>query len=199
MFYLIDELKFSTSDLADLSSCSLLMFIIGLAWYSHSLYKIKPKRIFMGTNFLQWIINCSFLLIVFGIIRELGFSQKLFCLLNYGMNSLVAELNFMPILAIWCAFCPKNLEATAITLFTALMSLSYNFGTYFGIILSYSLDVYDHHLDNFWLLLVIQNAFLIIVLTFISIIGFPDPSEEPEDVRESNLQIEAQPAVESTK
>lgn len=180
MFYLIDTLHFTTEDLADLSSCSLLMFILALIWYSYSLYKIKPKKIFMGTNFFQWLINVSFLLIVFGIIKQIQFSEKIFCLLNYGANSLVAELNFMPILAIWCAFCPKNLEATAITLFTALISLSYNFGTYFGIILSYSLDVYQAHLDNFWLLLIIQNAFLIVVLLFISIIGFPDPSEDIE-------------------
>ena len=181
MFYLMDTLKFTTQDLADLSSCSLLMFILALIWYSNSLYKLKPERIFMGTNFILWGINVSFLLIVFGVIKQYGFSEKLFCLLNFGVNSLVAELNFMPILAIWCAFCPKNLEATSITLFTALISLSYNFGTYFGILLAYALDVNEFHLDNFWLLMVIQNLFLIIVLGFISLNGFPDPSESIEE------------------
>lgn len=181
MFYLIDNLGFTTEDLADLSSCSLIMFIIALAWYSCSLYKIPPKRIFMGTNFLQWVINCSFLLIVYGLIRQIGFPEKIFCLLNYGANSLIAELNFMPILAIWCAFCPTNMEATAITLFTALISLSYNFGTYFGIVLAFALNVYEKNLDNFGLLLVIQNGFLIIVLVLIYIIGFPDPSEKIDE------------------
>lgn len=179
-FYLMDNLGFTAEDLADLSSCSLVAFILALVWYSYSLYKLPPKRIFMGTNFLLWLVNCSFLLVVFGVIKAWDISEKAFCLLNWGLNNLVAELNFMPILAIWCTFCPRNLEGTAITLFTALIALSYNFGTYFGIILSFSLGVYQGHLQNFWLLLVIQNAFLILVLLFVTAIGFPDPSEDEQ-------------------
>lgn len=41
----------------------------------------------------------------------------------------------MPILTIWCAICPKNLEATSITLFTGLSNLSFSFSSYFGSLL----------------------------------------------------------------
>ena len=179
-FYLMDVLKFTTEDLANLSSFSLLMFIAGLAWYSCSLYRQPPKRTFMATNFVLWAINCSFLLVVFNVVKRWGVSERLFCLVSAGANSLVVELNSMPILAIWCSFCPENLEATAIAVFSTLMALSFNFGTWFGIVLSFAFRVERGRLDSFWLLLVIQHGFLILVLVLIAMVGFPDPSERIE-------------------
>ena len=38
----------------------------------------------------------------------------------------------MPVLSIWCDFCPDNLEASSIALFTGLINLSGTCSNYFG-------------------------------------------------------------------
>lgn len=62
----------------------------------------------------------------------MGFNNKLFCFLNQGINSFISELNYLPIIAIWCSLSPDNLEATSITIFTGLMNLTTNISNYLG-------------------------------------------------------------------
>lgn len=193
-FYLMNVLLFSEVDLSDLQSFSIVFYILGLLWYSYSLYKVNPVRFFMVTNFFYWLINCSFLLLVFGFTDRLGINSKIFCYFNYGFASLIGELNFMPIIAIWCAVCPKNLEATSITLFTGLMNTSYNISIYFGAGVSYSLGITQHNFDGFGILLIVQNWYIIVVVLGIVFIGFPDPSQSREqslkEVKNTGLGIE---------
>ena len=41
----------------------------------------------------------------------------------------------MPILGIWSQYCPPNLEATSITIFTGMMNFSKDFASYLGALL----------------------------------------------------------------
>ena len=176
-FYLMEQYQFSEIDLSNLQSCSILCYVAGLVWYSYSLYKIEPKQFYMATNLIFWLANCSFLLLVFGLTETWGIDAKFFCYLNYGFSSLIAELNFMPIIAIWCAVCPTNLEATSITLFTGLMNLSANISTYLGALITWLLGIKKGHFDDFWIVVVIQNWYFIVVILAFIVVGFPDPSD----------------------
>jgi hypothetical protein len=59
-------------------------------------------------------------------------------------------MNFLPLLAIWCAICPKNLEATSITLFTGLINLASSMSCYLGSLISIIMRVSNDNLDDIW-------------------------------------------------
>lgn len=131
-FYFTDILKFSVTDLANFNTVGTLCYLFALIVYSWYFKKTDPKKFFVGTNFILWIVNLSFLMVVLKLVHYIGLSNKLFCFLNQGLNSFISELNYLPIIAIWCSISPDNLEATSITLFTGLMNLTFVTSNYFG-------------------------------------------------------------------
>ena len=96
---------------------------------------------------------------------------------NQGIYSLISEMNSMPVLTIWCAICPKNLEATSITLFTGISNLSYNMSNYFGVGIMWLLGIGQKNLNKIWILITIQNIYLLVIITGILFVKFPNPNE----------------------
>ena len=193
-FYMTDYLKFTTEDLANFAALGTVCYITALILYSFYFQNLKPRKFYIVTNFLLWFINLSFLLVVLGVLDRLGISNKIFCLFSVGFGSFVAELNFMPILAIWCAICPDDLEATSITLFTGLLNLSYNLSNYFGSFLIWCLDIHKNNFNKLWVPIVIQNSYLFIMICAIIFIEFPIPDKIEEDIdmiNSNNIQSES--------
>lgn len=187
-FYMTDRLGFTTEDLANFSTVSTIAYIIGLLVYSYFLKDIDPKKFFVSTNFVLWMINVSFLLVVTETLTHWGINNKFFCILNQGAYAFVAEINGMPILAIWCSICPKNLEATSITLFTGLLNLSGNISNYLGVGIMWLMNIHKENLNRLWVLIVIQNIYLLLAITAIIFVKFPNPSEiQPETLEEVKL------------
>lgn len=58
----------------------------------------------------------------------------------------------MPILSIWCDFCPDNLEASSIALFTGLINLSGTFSSYLGSIIQLIFGIDSTCYDRIWIL-----------------------------------------------
>lgn len=80
----------------------------------------------------------------------------------------------MPLITIWCAISPDNLEATSITLFTGLINLSNNFGNYFGSAILWTLQIDEDQFTDLWIPLVIQNVYLLIMTVAVLFVSFPD-------------------------
>ena len=192
-FYMTDRLGFTTEDLANFSTVSTVAYIIGLLCYSYFLKDIDPKKFFVSTNFVLWLINCSFLLVVTETLTKWGISNRMFCILTQGAYAFVSEINGMPILAIWCSICPKNLEATSITLFTGLMNLSCNLSNYFGVFIMWVMGISKQNLNRIWILIGIQNIYLLAIITAIIFVKFPNPTaklqEEEEELKESKVHF----------
>jgi len=192
-FYMTDYLKFSTEDLANFSAFATCCYIIGLVLYYYKLQNINPKNFYISTNFVLWVINLTFLLVVLEILQSWGVNVKMFCLLTQGASTFVAELNFMPILAIWCALCPKNLEGTSITLFTGLLNLSNNSALYFGSFLMWMINITETDYHRMWEPVVIQQVYLLVMIIGILFIEFPDPTknqpEEAQNLEEERVSI----------
>ena len=179
-FYLTDYLHFTTEDLADFSSFATVCYIMSLLLYYFYLKHIDPKKFYIVTNFILFMFNLSFILVVLKVLDKWGISTKLFCLLSQGAWTFMAELNFMPILAIWCGICPKNLEATSITLFTGLLNLAANLSNYFGGFLIWLMDVHRTNYDDLWQPIVIQNSYLLFMMICITMVPFPDLTVKKE-------------------
>lgn len=199
-FYMTDYLKFTTEDLANFSAFATSCYIIGLVLYYYKLKEVNPKNFYISTNFILWVINVSFLLVVLGYLNTWGFNVKTFCLLTNGVLSFVSELNFMPILAIWCALCPKNLEGTSITLFTGLLNLSANASLYFGSFLMWLINIHKKDYNRMWEPIIIQNGYLLIMIIAITFIDFPDPTKlnlEPENETNNHFSDEKRSIIDS--
>lgn len=131
-FYMMHELGFSTTTITNFSTFANLSYVLGLILYYFYFYKISASKFFLTTNFMLWIINVSFMLVITKQLEKFGFNNEIFCFLNSGIYSLISELNFMPICSIWCDLCPPNLEGSTITLFTGLINISNNMSLYAG-------------------------------------------------------------------
>lgn len=81
-FYMTDHLKFTTEDLADFASFGTICYIIALLCYVYFLIDANPKKFYVVTNFISWIISISFLVVVLDLTTKWGISNKLFCLFS---------------------------------------------------------------------------------------------------------------------
>ena len=87
----------------------------------------------------------------------------------------------MPLISIWCAMCPDNLEATSITFFTGLMNFSYNISNYFGASILYTLSINKEDFDKVWIPYTIQNVYLLIMTIAIVFVRFPAIAEKQQE------------------
>ncbi len=90
----------------------------------------------------------------------------------------------MPVLAIWCQLCPKNLEGVSITLITGLINLSNNFSNYIGGFFTWILDIHKKDFNKIYIPLFIQNSYLLIAIIAILFIKFPDLTENNKETKE---------------
>lgn len=194
-FFMTDYLKFTTEDLADFSTASTICYIIGLYVYANFLMEIHPKRFFVVTNFILWLINVSFLLVILDVVSKLGMNNWFFCILNYGSYSFISEINYMPIMTIWCSVCPKNLEATSITLFTGIMNLTSNLSNYTGALIIWLSQIRKEEFGRTWILGVIQNAYMLLIFVMVICVRFPNPNEKAENQKDLNPNPEEEKKV----
>lgn len=174
-FYLRDELKFTKIDFANIATCFAVLYVIGLMVYYVKLKSVSPSRLFIGLNIISWLFNCSFFLVVLGVVESWGINVKFFCMLTMGLGGMLTELYFMPVMAIWCSICPKNLEALSITIITGFINLSNILSEYVGGFLIWLLKFDKRTYSRLWVPLTIENVYMLIVLIFLIFVDFPDP------------------------
>jgi hypothetical protein len=92
-----------------------------------------------------------------------------------GIGSMFNELYFMPIVAIWCGICPKNLEAVSITIITGIFNMSGILSEYIGGLLIWIIKFDKQDYTKLWIPLTIENGYLLVVFFFLLCIDFPDP------------------------
>ena len=176
-YFLMDILNFTTTKLANMTTAGTFCYIVALILYYYFLKGINPRKFYLATNFIIFCLSSNFLLVVYGIVTKLGWDEYRFCMFNNGIYCLIAELNFMPVLAIWCSFCPKNLEATSITLFTGLMNLATGIGNYSGAFLTWAVGVNRNNIERVWLPITLQWAYYGLAALAVSLVKFPDPRD----------------------
>ena len=156
---------------------------MGVVWYYYFLVNIKPKSLFKITSVLNWFISLSFFLVVLEIIQKWGWNIKIFCLLSFGFGSLVTELNSLPIFAIWCGICPKNLEGLSITLITGISNISRIVGECLGSLIIYVMGFEKKDYKNLWKVVLIENIYMFFILFFVFCMKFPNVKLNKEEVK----------------
>lgn len=174
-FYLKDEQNFTNIDFANISAVASILYVIALVFYYWKLKKVSPSKLFIGLNIISWIFNCSFFLVVLNLVESWGMNVKYFCIVTMGLGGMFTELYMMPILAIWCGICPKNLEALSITIITGFINFSVISSEYLGGFLIWLIKFDKTNYSKLWIPLSIENAYLLVILFFLIFVKFPDP------------------------
>lgn len=81
-FYLTDYLKFDAEDLSNFNAFGTLCYALGLIMYYFYFKDISKKIFYISTNFILWMINISFLLVVLNELEVIGIDNKVFCFLT---------------------------------------------------------------------------------------------------------------------
>lgn len=95
----------------------------------------------MITNFILLLISYFFIGLFTNFYSKFNIDNKMLVYIGSGISSMVNQINFFPLLAIVCYVCPKNVEATTITFFTAMINFSSNISGYFGSFVMYLLNI----------------------------------------------------------
>ena len=81
------------------------------------------------------VMSSSGLVLVFNLNRRIGISDKFFCLSNNAVQNFISEINFLPVMALCVRYCPRNLEGTTYSVFTAMFNFAGYVSTLIGSIL----------------------------------------------------------------
>lgn len=87
--FMMDKLKLTRSDMADLTTIGSIFYVIALFLYQYYFKNFHAQTLFTVTNFLLWIINVSFMLIVLGKIQEIFGDVKVFSIITQGLSSFI--------------------------------------------------------------------------------------------------------------
>ena len=177
-FYMKDKLKFTDTDLANISSFGEILYTLSLVLYYTKLKHMSPDCLFLCLNVLSWLFSLSFLLVITGTVERLGWNVKYFCLFTNGFNLMFRELYLMPILAIWCGISPKNLEGVSVTLITGIYNMAHVLGKYLGAFFIWCFLFDKENYSDLWMPVVIDNGYLVVVLFLLLFVPFPDPRDD---------------------
>lgn len=171
-FYYTNELGFSTEFMGEIQLASALASIVGI-WIFNRFFKNTPfTKIFIWSGIICTLANLSQIALVTGWSRDLGISDKFFCLTGNLLIQVFAELNIIPILVLSCRICPKNVEGTMYALLMSILNFGSMISNEWGAFNTWALGITETNFDNLWLLIFIASMATIAPLPFIGIIDF---------------------------
>jgi len=111
-YYLVEELKFSTTFLGILTMIRHGSMIVGNLIYGKCLRNIPYRKYFFILVLSSAILGASPILLVTHWNRTLGISDNLFTMGDDLFLSVVGQIALMPILVLAAKLCPKGIEAS---------------------------------------------------------------------------------------
>jgi len=183
-YYMTNFLNFSPSELGILSlmtSTGVLIAIISYRFY----FKICSfKYLVSASTLLYFLFTFLSLILVLRINLIYNIPDLFVCVFGFIFLSILGEMSIMPILTLACALCPKNLEATAYSLFMSSINLGLLLSGLNSSFITSSLNVSANNFDNLGLMIIMCNCFKIIpiiALFFIDKRFFEGPKEAREE------------------
>lgn len=179
-YFLTNELKFTASSLGKISFCStgatLLAIWLYKAYFKNCNFKIM---ITIGTIFSFFFSYMAYLLVM-RVNVKLGISDFWFVLFSSSFLSMIGELVMMPMLALACLLCPKNLEGTVYALFMSALNFGGIMSGLFGSFFTTYLGITSKDYTNLHYLITISNILTLVPLPFLLFISnsYFEPKEE---------------------
>jgi len=171
-FYYTNQLGFTTEFMGEIQLASALASILGIWIFNRYFKNTSFVKIFLWSAIICTVANLSQILLVTGMNRTLGMSDKMFCLTGNLLIQVFAELNIIPILVLACRLCPKNVEGTMYALLMAILNFGSMISNEWGAINTWLLGITETDFANLWILILIASLTTILPLPFIAFIDF---------------------------
>ena len=177
-FFYERELKFTPIEFGILDIMGYIVSIIGTLIYKKWLRNVSFIKIFGWALALSFVLENSLLLLVLHTNRIMGIPDFVFALAERIVITLVGQFISMPMVVLGARVCPVGVEAT---LYALLMSIT-NFGgvisSEWGSLFTTMFGISGTNFTNLWKLLLLCNAFDLIPLFSLRLVGVESESLE---------------------
>ena len=151
---------------------SSLGIICGILIYHKFLRNVDIKDQLFVATILASTVGMSSILLVTQENRILGLPDKAFAMVDNFFFLVIHELCYIPILIFASRICPKSCEGTMYAVFTSVQNLSYMVSLWFGGLMINAVGVSQDNFDRLWVLILIQNIWILLPLPFLNNIDF---------------------------
>jgi Na+/melibiose symporter-like transporter len=192
-YYYTEYLKFSPVIMGHIHFVAISAYILAIFVVNAFFKGVGFKKFFLITNCISILLYSSNFVLLFRINKQFGISDELFCFSSAALVSFMAELTFLPILALGSRVCPPGLEGTTYAVFTAIFNFAHYLSNFQGAILVWVFGVNRHDFSNLWKLTLIQILCLVVFAFVVSFIKFPRiVAKKPEAISDSFSSISVQ-------
>ncbi len=189
-YFLTNELKFSASSLGKISFCSTAATLLAIWLYRAYFKDTKFKSMITIGTIVSFIFSFMAFLSVERFNIKIGIPDFWFVLFSSSFLSMIGELVMMPMLALACLLCPKNLEGTVYALFMSALNLGGILSGLFGSFFTTSLGITSKNYSNLQYLILISNILTLVPLP--ALLCISDSYFEPEKKKHEEINEEAE-------
>lgn len=186
-YYYTEYLHFSPITMGQIHFVAISAYICAIFIVNVYFKGVSFKSFFLTTNWLSTLLYASNFILLFRLNKKYGISDHLFCFSSTALSSFMAELTFLPILALGSRVCPPGLEGTTYAVFTAIFNSASYFSASMGAGLVWAYGVQKGDFSNLWKLTAIQICCLLVFGVAVFFVNFPriGGSKPAEDLKQS--------------
>jgi len=186
-YFQTNVLGFKATELGKISFCSTLATLLAIICY---------RIYFKSTSFKSIIITCTIMVFCFNSMSylltiraniALGINDFWLCLVSTTLVTGLGEMVMMPMLALACQLCPKNLEGTVYSFFMSSLNFGGIMSGLNGSMLTSALGITGKNLNRLPTLIIVCNILSLPPLFFLWCIDHsyfhPDMDKKLEDER----------------
>ncbi len=166
--------------------------ILGVFIYNKYFKNVDYKKFFIYTTVVYVILDLIQIILVLRFNNDLGIPDKLFCFIDSLATDFMMELNLFPVMIIVCQLSPKNMEGTMCALMMSIYNFSGIIGNQFGGGLMLLLGITENNFNNFYLLIILTNVWVVSLLPFMMCADFGSAHkmDEIQEKEAVNVQID---------
>ena len=179
-YYFIEILKFSFFDVNSVFVFASLGFLISLTILNFEFIESSFENFYKVTSFLlsiAYFLNLRYdeltTSLVTGFYSRVGIKEVHLVYFITVFSELFKELNTVPLLALFNRQTPKHIEATAISFFSSIFSLSKLISTLLGALLGFAFAIHSSNYTHMYPIVLIQCIFTTLTTFCIFFIKFP--------------------------
>lgn len=172
-YYFTEHLKFTPETMGEISFISSLAYLVGILSLNIFFRGVNFKKFYLTTSLINAVMSSSSLILLFQWNSRFNINDKFFCLSNSAVQNFISEINFLPLLALCCRFCPKNLEGTTYSVFTAIFNFAGQISTLLGSLLVYMFHVQNDDFSQLWKIVCLQTFYTLFGAILLNFVSFP--------------------------
>lgn len=170
LYYLVAELKFSTTFLGFLTCVNHGSMLLGTAIYSRYLRNVPFRKFFSILVIISAVLGASPIILVTHMNTNFGVPDGLFTAGDDLFLSVIGQIALMPVLILAAKMCPAGIEASLYASFVSVLNFAGIVSEYSGAGLTRFLNISKEDFSALPMLIVICTTSSLLPLLFITLL-----------------------------